>query len=156
MSGSSKTRRVASGMLAGMDQRISVITLGVRDLVGARSFYEALGWTGAVSPDDEIAFFQAGPMVLSLWRRELLAEESGVPDPGGFGGIVLGHVVRSPEEVDELIGRVEPAGGKVTRPAAKMVWGGYSATFCDPEGHPWEVAHNPSWTLAEDGAVSMS
>ena len=137
-----------------MEQRISLITLGVADLRRAHDFYAGLGWQGS-SPDGDVAFFQAGPMVFALWDRAKLAQDSGVEDPGGWGGITLAHNVRSPAEVDAVIEQVEPAGGRVVRPGGETFWGGYSGVFCDPDGHPWEVAHNPRWTIAEDGSVTL-
>jgi predicted lactoylglutathione lyase len=139
-----------------MDQRISLITLGYRDYRRARDFYSAVGWTDAVAPDDEVVFFQAGGMIFALWDRAKLAEDSGVQDGGGWGGITLAYIVSSPEEVDEVLARAQAAGAEIPRSGAKTVWGGYSGIFVDPEGHPWEVAHNPSWTLRDDGSISMS
>jgi uncharacterized protein len=138
-----------------MDQRISLITLGYRDYARARDFYAALGWTDAVAPDDEVVFFQAGGMVLALWDRAKLAEDSAVQDGGGWGGITVAYNVGSPEEVDAVLADAKAAGGTVGRPGAKTPWGGYSGVFFDPEGHPWEVAHNPNWTVREDGSVSL-
>ena len=138
-----------------MEQRVSLITLGVRDLPRARRFYEALGWTTGAAPADDVAFFQAGGMVLALWGREQLAEDSGVPDAGGWGGVTLAHNVRSPAEVDAVTEEVRAAGGTIVREPAETSWGGYSSAFVDPEGHPWEVAHNPQWPLAEDGSVEL-
>jgi predicted lactoylglutathione lyase len=138
-----------------MDQRISLITLGYRDYARARDFYAALGWTDAVAPDDEVVFFQAGGMVFALWDRDKLAADSGVEDSGGWGGITLAYVVGSPEEVDGLLEAARAAGGSVPRPGAETFWGGYSGIFVDPEGHPWEVAHNPGWALGSDGSVSL-
>ena len=143
-------------MLAAMDQRISLITLGYRDYARARAFYAAMGWTDAVAPDDEVVFFQAGGMVLALWDRAKLAEDSAVRDDGGWGGITIAYNVRSPEEVDAVLAGAKDAGGTIGRPGAKTPWGGYSGVFFDPEGHPWEVAHNPGWVLREDGSVSLS
>src|SRR5258708_13118109 len=127
-----------------MEQRISLVTLGVMDLARARAFYEALGWSGAQQPDDEIAFFQAGGMVLGLWTAL-----------GGHGapGIELAHNVRSPGDVDVVLAAADRAGGTIVRPAARAEWGGYSGAFADPDGYVWEVAHNPDWTLADDGTV---
>jgi catechol 2,3-dioxygenase-like lactoylglutathione lyase family enzyme len=139
-----------------MDQRISLITLGYRDYDRARKFYEAMGWTNAVAPDGEVVFFQAGGMIVALWDRAKLAADSGVEDGGGWGGITLAYNVGSPEEVDEVLGRAKSAGGTVRREGGKTFWGGYSGIFVDPEGHPWEVAHNPAWTLHGDGTVSLS
>lgn len=129
-----------------MDQRISLLTLGVADLARARSFYEALGWGGARQPDDEIAFFQAGPMVLALWTQL-----------GGHGapGIEIAHNVRSEAEVDALLEAARAAGATIVRPARRADWGGWTGAFADPDGYVWEVAHNPQWTLADDGSVSL-
>jgi uncharacterized protein len=139
-----------------MDQRLSVVTLGVSDLRRARAFYEALGWKTGAEPDDDVVFFQAGGLVVSLWSRESLAEDSAVADSGGWGGITLAHNVGSPGEVDAVIAEAEAAGATIGRPGAETFWGGYSGVFIDPDGHPWEVAHNPHWTLEEDGSVRLS
>lgn len=130
-----------------MEQRISLVTLGVRDLARSRAFYEALGWRGAQQPDDEIVFFQAGGMVFGLWTAL-----------GGHGapGIEFAHNVRSMEEVDALLASAVHAGATLARPAARADWGGYSGAFADPDGYVWEVAHNPVWTLAEDGSVRLA
>src|SRR5215471_16340291 len=116
-----------------MDQRISLITLGVADLARARSFYEALGWGGARQPDDEVCFFQAGGMVFGLWTAL-----------GGHGapGIELAYNVRRPEEVGLVLQEAERAGGSVVRPPAIADWGGTTGAFADPDGYVWEVAHN--------------
>jgi uncharacterized protein len=138
-----------------MEQRLSLVTLGVTDLGRARAFYEAMGWTTGAAPDDDVVFFQSGGMMLSLWSRTALAEDTAVPDTGGWGGVTLAHNVRSPEEVDAVLAEAKAAGGTIARPGAKTFWGGYSGVFVDPEGHPWEVAHNPHWTLGEDGSISL-
>jgi uncharacterized protein len=138
-----------------MEQRISVVTLGVADLGRARAFYEALGWTPS-SEGDDVVFFQAGGIVFALWGRAELATDSGVDDSGGWGGITLAHNVRSPEEVDRVIEDARMAGAGITREPAETFWGGYSGVFTDPDGHPWEVAHNPFWPLDEDGSVRMT
>ncbi len=138
-----------------MEQRVSLVTLGVRDLARARAFYETLGWRTNAAPGDEVVFFQAGGMIIALWGRAELAEDSGAEDSGGWGGITLAHNVRSPAEVDAVIAEAEAAGATVTRPGAATFWGGYSGAFTDSDGHAWEVAHNPHWTLAEDGSVSL-
>ena len=137
-----------------MEQRLSLVTLGVSDLARARAFYEALGWSVGSDPQD-VVFFQAGGMIVALWSRERLAEDSGVEDGGGWGGVTLAHNVRSPAEVDAVIEEARRAGGRIAREPAATFWGGYSGIFVDPDGHPWEVAHNPGWTLAEDGSVSL-
>jgi len=138
-----------------MEQRISVITLGVSDLDKARSFYGGLGWESGASPDDDIAFFQAGGMVLSLWDRAKLAEDSAVTDGGGWGGTTLAICLRSRGEVDEVIEQARAAGGTVGREPGDTFWGGYSGVFIDLDGYPWEAAHNPNWTIEEDGSVTL-
>ena len=137
-----------------MDQRLSLVTLGVDDLDRARAFYEGLGWKGIV--EDEVVFFPAGGMVVGLWDRARLAHDSAVEDGGGWGGITLAHNVRSPEEVDTALAEAEAAGGTLGRPGAATFWGGYSGVFLDPDGHAWEVAHNPYWPLGPDGDVQLS
>jgi catechol 2,3-dioxygenase-like lactoylglutathione lyase family enzyme len=141
--------------MAGMDQRISLITLGVTDLSRARAFYQALGWREAPGPGDDVAFFQAGGMVFALWDRARLAEDSAVPDGGGWGGVTLAYNVGSPAEVDAVITEARAAGAVIGREPAGTFWGGYSAIFVDPDGHPWEVAHNPGWSLGPDGTVTL-
>jgi uncharacterized protein len=138
-----------------MDQRVSVITLGVADLGRARRFYERLGWRTNAGSEDDVVFFQAGGLVVSLWSRESLAEDSTVEDKDGWGGITLAHNVGSPDEVDAVLTEAEQAGASIGRRGAPTFWGGYSGVFVDPEGHPWEVAHNPRWTLGEDGSVRL-
>ncbi len=137
-----------------MDQRVSLITLGVADAARSRRFYEALGWTGQ-SPDGDVVFFQVGGMVLALWAREKLAEDSCVTDGGGWGGVTRAYNVESPADVDAVIAQAERAGATIGRSGADTFWGGYSGVFIDPDGHPWEVAHNPSWTIAPDGSVHL-
>jgi uncharacterized protein len=129
-----------------MEQRISLVTLGVIDLARARAFYEALGWSGAQQPDDDVCFFQAGGMVFGLWTAL-----------GGRGapGIELAQNVRTPEEVGALLSEAERAGGTIVRPAGQADWGGTTGAFADPDGYVWEVAHNPGWTLMEDGSIHI-
>jgi uncharacterized protein len=141
--------------MAAVEQRISLVTLGVEDLQRARAFYEALGWTTRAEPDDDVVFFQAGGMVVALWDRARLAEDSGVEDSGGWGGVTLAHNVRSPAEVDEVIAQADAAGARIARRGAESFWGGYSGVFLDPDGHPWEVAYNPRWKLDADGSVVL-
>ena len=138
-----------------MEQRLSLVTLGVRDLARARAFYEALGWKTGAEPDDDVVFFQAGGMIVALWDRAKLAEDSGVDDAGGWGGVTLAHNVRSPAEVDVVLAEAEAAGATIGRYGAETFWGGYSGIFIDPDGHPWEIAHNPHWTIGPDGSVSL-
>jgi len=139
-----------------MEQRVSLVTLGVRDLARARSFYEGLGWRTGASPADDVAFFQTGGSILALWGRGQLAEDSGMRDGGGWGGVTLAYNARSPQEVDEVMAEAEAAGATIARPAGATFWGGYSGVFVDPDGHPWEVAHNPGWVVHEDGSVSLT
>jgi catechol 2,3-dioxygenase-like lactoylglutathione lyase family enzyme len=139
-----------------MEQRLSVVTLGISDLKRARSFYEAIGWQSGAAPAADVVFFQVGGSVLSLWDRERLAEDSGVELGSGYGGVTLAHNVSSPAEVDEIIAQARAAGATIAREPGETFWGGYSGVFVDPDGHPWEVAHNPHWTLATDGSVALS
>lgn len=129
-----------------MEQRISMVTLGVSDLARARSFYEAMGWGGADQPDDEVCFFQAGGMVFGLWAAL-----------GGHGapGVELAYNVRAPEDVDVVLNEARWAGGTIVRPAAVAEWGGTTGAFADPEGYVWEVAHNPAWAIAADGSIRI-
>lgn len=138
-----------------MEQRVSLVTLGVADLPRARAFYERLVWRSETDPGSDVAFFQAGAMVLALWDRAHLAEDSTVRDGGAWGGVTLAHNVRSPDEVDAVLAEAEAAGATIGRAGAETFWGGYSGVFVDPDGHPWEIAHNPGWSLAEDGSVSI-
>jgi predicted lactoylglutathione lyase len=138
-----------------MEQRLSLVTLGVSDLARAKRFYEALGWVTNTDPELDVFFFQAGGMVVALWDRASLAEDSGVEDSGGWGGVTLAHNVRSPEEVDRVIAEAEAAGATIPRHGAETFWGGYSGVFVDPDGHPWEVAHNPGWTIDDDGSIRI-
>jgi catechol 2,3-dioxygenase-like lactoylglutathione lyase family enzyme len=138
-----------------MKQRVNLITLGTGDLARARRFYEALGWTTEAGPDDDVAFFQAGGMVVALWDRTRLAEDSCVEDGGGWGGVALALNFGSPAEVDAVIEEARAAGATIGREPAETFWGGYSGIFVDPEGHPWEIAHNPRWTVTEDGGIRL-
>lgn len=136
-----------------MEQRVSVVTLGVEDLRRARTFYEALGWSSVSAPEDDVVFFQAGGIVVALWDRARNAEDSAMIDGGGWGGVTLALNVRSSAEVDAVIEEARRAGARIGREPGQTFWGGYSGLFVDPEGHPWEVAHNPFWTVTEDGSV---
>jgi predicted lactoylglutathione lyase len=138
-----------------MDQRVSLITLGVRDLTRARAFYEKLGWMSQSKPEEDVVFFQTGCMIVALWGREHLAEDSVVEDSGGWGGVTLAYNVNSPAEVDAVIEQARAAGARIGRDGAKTFWGGYSGVFVDPDGHPWEVANNPYWSIGGDGSVTL-
>jgi uncharacterized protein len=139
-----------------MKQRVSLVTLGVADLQRAREFYEALEWTTGAEPGADVVFFQAGDMVVALWDRTRLAEDSCVEDSPGWGGITLALNFGSPAEVDAVIEQARAAGATIGREPAETFWGGYSALFLDPDGHPWEIAHNPHWDVTEDGAVRLT
>jgi catechol 2,3-dioxygenase-like lactoylglutathione lyase family enzyme len=142
-----------------MDQRVSLITLGVDDLAAARRFYEALGW--ACKEVEETVFVQAGGLAIVLWAREKLAADAGIEDArsdgaaDGFGGVALAQNVRTAAEVDAVMDAAEAAGATITKPAAKTFYGGYAGYFADPDGHLWEIAHNPGFTLTEDGALVL-
>lgn len=142
-----------------MEQRLSLVTLGVADVSRAQAFYEAIGWHVDGGVDDEtdhVAFFQAGGLIVALWDRGKLAEDSGVHnDPGGWGGVTLAHIVSSAEQVDSVLSEARTAGASIPRPGSETFWGGYSGIFVDPDGHPWEVAYNPGWVLHPDGSVSL-
>lgn len=135
-----------------MEQRVSLITLGVADMANAAAFYERLGWARVESPDGVVAFDLIG-QTLGLFGLSALAEDIGVAEGTlGRGAATLGHNVRTREEVDDLMNRAEAAGATILKPPQDAFWGGYHGYFADPEGHIWEVAHNPFSPLAEDGA----
>ncbi len=138
-----------------MEQRVSLITLGVRDLGVARAFYEELGWRGQQVA--ETVFFQAGGQALVLWSREALAADGGVrdDDEGGFGGVALAHNVRSEAEVDAALDAAVVAGASLTRAAAPTSYGGYAGYFADPDGHLWEIAYNPGFPLDDAGNLTV-
>lgn len=141
-----------------MDQRISLITLGVADLARAREFYESgLGWTKG-NAEDGIAFYQlSNGLILGLWPRESLAGDAKVADTGAtFSGISIAFNARSRDEVDAILAQVEAAGGTITKPAEAQFWGGYSGYFADLDGHPWEVAFNPDWPIDESGRMTLT
>lgn len=134
---------------------LSLVTLGVRDLPRARAFYAALGWRESSQSQEEVAFLHGLQTHLALWSRAELVQDTALADGGGWGGITLAHNVDSPGAVDAVLAEAVAAGAAVLRAAAPTPWGGYSGVFADPEGHPWEVAHNPFWPLAEDGTTTL-
>jgi uncharacterized protein len=137
-----------------MEQRVSLITLGVRDLRRARNFYEQFGWHG--QEVEETVFFQAGGQAVVLWDRDKLAADAQIDDDNGrFGGVVLAHNVRSRDEVDSVIAAAEHAGANVTKAPAETFYGGYAGVFRDPDGHTWEIAHNPGFALNTDGSLIL-
>ena len=139
-----------------MRPSITVLTLGVRNFDNSLHFYkDGLGWPAKVQ--DNIAFFQLGKIILSIYPRDKLAKDAAVkPEGGGFEGITLSHNVASEKEVDETLESVRKLGAKIIKKAQKVFWGGYSGYFADPDGHLWEVAYNPFWKLDKDGNSVMS
>jgi uncharacterized protein len=135
-----------------MDQRVTLITLGVADHAAARAFYERLGWECTLEAEETV-FFQTGCMVVALWSRDKLAADSAVTDGGGWGGVTLAHNVRSEAEVDRVLEQARAAGAAIPRAPAPTPWGGYTGIFVDPDGHPWEVAYNPGFQLRDDGSL---
>jgi predicted lactoylglutathione lyase len=137
-----------------MDQRVSVITLGVADVPRSRTFYESLGWAVTFT-DGDIVMFQAGPMVVSLWDRGKLAADSGVEEPpAGWGGFTLGYAVAGADEVDAVCALAAGAGATLTRAPVEKPFG-YSGVFADPDGHTWEVAYISALVLHDDGTVAL-
>lgn len=139
-----------------MEQRLSLVTLGVRDVARSKAFYEALGWRG--QEVDGTVFFQAGGIALVLWGRELLAADNGIERDEGtsYSGMVLAHNVRSVAEVDATLLLAQKAGAAISRPAAETFYGGYAGTFRDPDGHTWEIAFNPGFPLDQAGNITIS
>jgi predicted lactoylglutathione lyase len=137
-----------------MDQRVTLITLGVADVAVSRAFYERLGWHVGLDVEETV-FFQIGASILTLWGRDKLANDSGVSDGGGWGGVTLAHNVGSRDEVDRVIDEARTAGARISREPGETFYGGYAGVFTDPDGHPWEVAYNPGFTLTEDGAIVL-
>ena len=139
-----------------MEQRLSVVTLGVRDLAASRAFYNRLGWRESSAGNAEVAFFQCGGLVFALWGRDALADDAGVQADGkGFANISLAHNVRSKEDVDAMLKEAEKAGARILKPAAESSWGGRTGYFADPDGFAWEVAWNPGFEILPDGAVRL-
>lgn len=139
-----------------MEQRLSIVTLGVADLARSREFYERLGWRRSMANTEGIVFFQAGGMALALFPRNELAKDANVSAEGkGFNGISLAYNVRAREEVDAVLKEAIAAGANMIKPAQEAVWGGYSGYFSDPDGFLWEVAWNPFFAMAEDGSIRI-
>jgi uncharacterized glyoxalase superfamily protein PhnB len=140
-----------------MEQRLSLITLGVTDLARARRFYEqGLGWHSSSASTEQVAFFQTGGMVLALYGKTALARDAHLSHEGtGFGGITLAYNVRQQEEVEAILAEAQAAGATILKPAQETDWGGYAGYFADPDGYPWEVAWNPYWELREDGSLRL-
>lgn len=139
-----------------MEQRLSIVTLGVSDLSRSREFYERLGWRKSTASSEGIVFFQAGCMALALYPRAELAKDANVAADGtGFGGITLAYNARRREDVDHVLAEAKTAGAKILKPAQEVFWGGYSGYFSDPDGFLWEVAWNPFFSIAENGAIQL-
>lgn len=140
-----------------MEPRISLVTLGVADLARSRTFYARMGWQESPASQESVAFYQAGGMIFGLYGRAALAEDAGLEDtaPQAFTGITLAYNGRDKAEVDAVLKEAEAAGGRIVKPAEDVFWGGYSGYFADPDGHLWEVAWNPFFPIAEDGAISL-
>jgi uncharacterized protein len=139
-----------------MEQRVSIITLGVNDLERSRGFYERLGWRSSGASSDGIVFFQAGGMALALYPRGELAKDANVaPEGHGFSGVTVAYNTRSREEVDLVLQEASRSGAKRVKPAQEAFWGGYSGYFSDPDGFLWEVAWNPFFAIAEDGSIRL-
>lgn len=136
-----------------LHQHISLVTLAVADLERSRRFYEqGLGWTPALA-NDEVAFYQCGALVVSLYPG--LPDDLGLAEPSRPGGIALAHNVPSRAEADALLAAAQAVGATIIKPAQATPWGGYVGYFADPDGHPWEVAHNPGFPLGADGSVTV-
>lgn len=136
-----------------MEQRISMITLGVSDLHRSRAFYEAMGWTPLPAESDKIVFFDLGGLIFGLFGAEDLDADMARPNAQN-GRTALAYNVRNKSEVAEILSRVESAGGTILKPAEDVFWGGHSGYFADPDGHAFEVAHNPYWTVMADGRIN--
>jgi predicted lactoylglutathione lyase len=138
-----------------MEQRVTLITLGVADYDRAKAFYLGLGWTPALEIE-ETAFFQANGVILTLWAREKLAPDMGIADDGArWSGIALAHNVRSKDEVHEVVEQARANGAEITREPSDTFYGGYAGAFRDLDGHAWEVAYNPGFGLDDDGNVVL-
>lgn len=139
-----------------MEPRLSLITLGVADVAHARAFYERLGFKASSDSNPHVTFFDAGGVVLALFGRQALADDAGVANTQpAFSGVSLAHNVRTEADVDRIMTDAAAAGAKITKPPQKTFWGGYSGYFADPDGHLWEVAHNPFWQLDAGGRVRL-
>jgi catechol 2,3-dioxygenase-like lactoylglutathione lyase family enzyme len=139
-----------------MEARITLLTLGVRDVARARSFYEALDFVASPASNDDVAFFPAGGVVLGLFGWDSLAEDATVEAGGsGFRGVTIAHNVRDKAEVALVLAEAEAAGGRIVKPAQDVFWGGHNGYFTDPDGHLWEVAWNPGFPLSDDGRIQL-
>ena len=139
-----------------MQQRMSLVTLGVAEIARSRRFYETLGFKASSVSNDDVVFIQMGCIALALYGREALAADANLPPGGsGFGGITLAYNTRSREEVDAVLAEARQAGARILKQAQDVFWGGYSGYFADPDGHLWEVAWNPHFAIAPDGSIKL-
>jgi catechol 2,3-dioxygenase-like lactoylglutathione lyase family enzyme len=139
-----------------VEPRLSLITLGVRDMARARAFYEALGFVASSASNEDVTFFQAGGAALGLFGWDPLAQDAGVPPAGdGFRGVTVAHNVRDKHEVAAVLAAAEAAGGRIVTPAHDVFWGGHNGYFADPDGHLWEIAWNPFFPLGDDGSLQL-
>ena len=139
-----------------MEQRVSLVTLGVADLNRSREFYERLGWRRSLAKAEGIVFFQLGGIAFALYPRDELAKDANVSSSGpGFSGMTLSYNARNRQEVDSVLAQAEAAGARILKPAQEAFWGGYSGYFSDPDGFLWEVAWNPSFPIGEDGSIRI-
>ncbi|MEY2552411.1 MAG: uncharacterized protein QOC57_271 [Ilumatobacteraceae bacterium] len=136
--------------------RLSLVTLGVADVARSTSFYEALGWQRSSASNDDVSFFQLGGLALSVFSRQSLADDAAVPAEGhGFSGIALAMNLESEAEVDRVAAEWAACGGTVIKQPRRVFWGGYSGYVADPDGHLWEIAHNPGFALSADGSLTL-
>lgn len=139
-----------------MEPRLTLVTLGVADVARAKAFYTALGFKPSRFASDDVAFFEAGGVVLGLFGWAALAEDAGVSKAGtGFRGVTLAHNTRTEAEVDAVLAHALACGATLVRSAQKVFWGGYTAYFADPDGHLWEVAYNPAFPLDPAGHLTL-
>jgi predicted lactoylglutathione lyase len=144
-----------------MEQRLSLITLGVESIARGRAFYEALGWKASpfgasATGEAAVCFFDLGGMVLALWGQSALAKDVHASNEvGAFRGVALAYNARSKAEVDAILGEARRGGGRVVKPAADTFYGGYAGYFADPDGHLWEIAWNPEFKIGADGRITL-
>jgi len=146
-----------SAMTQTMEPRINVITLGVKNLKQARAFYEGMGFRASANSDEQIVFFNANGMVFGLYPVDELAKDAELPpqELPVFRGVTLAYNTRCKEDVTPLLALAESLGGRIVKQAKDAFWGGFSGYFADPDGHLWEVAHNPFWTIDEQGSIRL-
>ncbi|HEY0582667.1 MAG TPA: VOC family protein [Chloroflexota bacterium] len=138
-----------------MEQRLSVVTLGVTDLARSRAFYvDGLGWQAGFE-NDEIVFYQCNGIVFGTWLRDRLVADAQLSEQPVPGAMSIAHNVRTREEVQPLLAGAAAAGGRILRPAQDTEYGGFAGYVADPDGHVWEIAWNPSWPIGADGSITL-